>query len=129
MSSLTWSKPFQQSSASIDNRYWITNQLPIKATITHTPALIIPGIAEQRKISLMLTSPFVGDQTIIPVRIWINPPPNFISNNDESIVGHLWLYSGQNLTDWECSDPVWMATLEPSDTQDIVIKSATLSPV
>lgn len=121
MSSITWTFP---SVSATDNRYWVTNQAAIIDTVTHTPKLIIPGVTYQRKLSIFIPqSLFVT--TVIAIRMWINPPADFLSN--DSIMGHHWIYAGQNIADYMISDPVWMACLEPSDTVEVIVKSATLS--
>lgn len=125
MSSITWSIPSSISaSISTDNRYWVTSQTAITDTVTHTPKLIIPGVTYRRKISIFLPLP-VASTLVIPVRLWINPPADFI--NTDAIEGHHWIYAGQNIADYEISDPVWMACLEPSDTNKVIVKIATLS--
>ena len=123
MSSITWSFP-SVSSVSTDNRYWVTSQTAITDTVTHQPKLIIPWVTYRRKISIFLPLP-VTSTLIIPVRIWINPPTDFLSS--DAIEGHHWIYAGQNIADYEISDPIWMACLEPADTNKVIVKIATLS--
>lgn len=123
MSSITWTFPSVSATAT-DNRYWVTSQTAIIDTVTHTPKLIIPGVTYRRKISIFLPLP-VTSTLVIPIRVWINPPANFITT--DAIEGHHWIYAGQNIADYEVSDPVWMACLEPADTNQVIVKTAALS--
>lgn len=128
MSTITWSLPATTATATItDNRYWVTSQTVIKDTVTHIPKLIIPAVAERRKVSMMLPLSLLVDATI-GIRAWVNP---LINNGSvdlaaDEVLGHLWFYAGQNVAELEISDAVWLATLEPTDTQRIVVKTATL---
>lgn len=124
MSSITWSFPSVSSVSVTDNRYWVTTQSAIIDTVTHTPKLIIPAVTYRRKISIFLPLP-VSSNLIKAIRLWVNPPTDFV--NTDAIEGHHWIYAGQNIADYEISDPVWMACLEPADTNKVIIKVATLS--
>lgn len=128
MSSITWSMPASMGTIT-DGRYWQTSQSVIKDTVTHTPKLIIPAVSERRRITIMFPLSLFVNQTIA-IRAWINPLID--SGNIETgtsadeVLGHLWFYAGQNVAELEISDAVWFATLEPTDTQAIVVKTATL---
>lgn len=124
MSSITWSKPFQQTSTSIDNRYWITNDTAIESTINNTPALILPAVTYRRKISIMWVHN-ANSAEAKDILLWINPKGGSVSL--DTSVGHLWAYSGQNIIEWELSDSLYMATLATGDQVVCVVKTAILS--
>lgn len=127
MSSITWSIPSSISATATDNRYWATSQSVIKDTVTHTPKLIIPAISERRRVSMMFPLSLFSDATI-GIRAWVNPLINSgsVDLSADEVIGHLWFYAGQNVAELEISDAIWFATLEPTDTQLIVVKTATL---
>lgn len=124
MSSITWSMPATSGVGTLtDNRYWQTSTTAITATVTHTPALIVPAVTYQRKISIFLPQS-LSSTAIIAVRLWVAPPADFL--NTDAIEGHHWMYGGQNLADYICSDEIHMACLEPADTIKVIVKVATL---
>ena len=129
MTSITWSVPAMSGTiVTKDNRYWVTSQSVIKDTVTHTPKLIIPAVSEKRRVSIFFPLSLLVDVTI-GIRAWINPLLNTgsVDLSADEVMGHLWFYGGQNIAELEISDAVWFATLEPSDTQVIVVKTATLA--